>query len=189
MIEAQADIALGEAIRPSALAHSKIYAGGFRLILLPALAFAGALVASTVIGMLLPLVSLRLEGVASLLWIAGGLLGVTVALRILQRQHLRGYLNGLRRLGSPDRFPTRFRFDEAGIAIDSSRHRYQVPWSSVLFVVAAPDHWLVQVDTLTLAVPRRAFAGAAAEQGFLDLAAAHLSPTAKARSVLREARA
>jgi hypothetical protein len=183
MIEAQADIALGEAIRPSALAHSKVYKGGPELVFLPALAFAGALIASTIIGMLLPLVSLRLQGFSSLLWIAGGLFGVTAALRILQRQHLRGYLNGLRRLGSPERFPTQFRFDKAGIAVDNSRHRYQVPWSSVLFVVPAPDHWLVQVDTLTLAVPRRAFADGRAEQGFLDLATAHLSSEAKARSV------
>ena len=183
MIEAQADIALGEAIRPAALAHSRIYKGGIGLILLPALVFAGAMIASTVVGMILPLISLRLESFVSLLWIAGALLGLMAALRILQRQHLRGYINGLRKLGSPEQFPTHFRFDNDGIAIDSSRHRYQVPWSSVLFVVPAPDHWLIQIDTLTLAVPRRAFADGEAEQGFLDLAAGHVTAEAKARSV------
>ncbi|HEX6742173.1 MAG TPA: YcxB family protein [Sphingomicrobium sp.] len=182
MIEAQADIALGEAIRPSALAHSKVYSGGLRLIILPALAFAGGIIASTMIGMILPLISLRLQAYVSLLWIAGALLGLMAALRILQRQHLRGYINGLRKLGSPAIFPTRFRFDEDGIAIDSSRHRYQVPWRSVLFVIPAPEHWLVQVDTLTLAVPRRAFSDAAGESAFLELAAQGLGPDAKARS-------
>ena len=183
MIEARADIALGEAIRPSAIAHSKVFRGGLGLILLPALVLAGAIIASSLIGMLLPLISLRLQGFASLLWIAGGLLGLMAALRILAKQQLSGYIKGLRRLGSPDVFPTRFRFDEQGIAVDGSRHRYQVPWSSVLFVIPAPEHWLVQVDTLTLAVPRRAFSDVEAEQGFLDLAAAQLGPEAKARSL------
>ena len=184
MIEAEADIVLGEAIGPSALAHSKIHKGGLRLILLPALALAGAIIASSMIGLVLPLISLRLEGMASLLWIGGGLLGVMAALRILSKQQLRGYLNGLRRLGSPATFATRFRFDEQGIAVDSDRHSYRVPWTSVLFVIAAPEHWLVQIDTLTLAVPRRAFSDKGSEAAFIDLVSERLSAEAKARSVL-----
>jgi hypothetical protein len=182
MIEAQANIALGEAMRPAALAQSKVYSGGLRLIFLPALAFAGGIIAATLVGMVLPLISLRLEAYNSLLWVAGALLGLTAALRILQRQQLRGYLNGLRKLGSPGTFPTRFRFDDQGIAVDGSRHRYQVPWSSVLFVIPAPKHWLIQIDTLTLAVPCRAFSDAASERAFVDLAAQCLGPEAKARS-------
>ena len=73
--------------------------------------------------MLLPLINLRLQGFASLLWVAGGLLGLMAALRILAKQQLSGYIKGLRRLGSPDVFPTRFRFDEQGITVDGSRHR------------------------------------------------------------------
>ena len=183
MIEAQADIALGEAIRPSALAHSKVYRGGLTLILLPALVLAGAIIASSLIGMLLPLISLRLESYVSLLWIAGALLGLMGAIRLLQRQQLRGYINGLRRLGSPDVFPTRLRFDEQGIAVDNSRLSYHLPWSSVLFVMPAPEHWLVQIDTITLAVPRRAFADEAAERAFVDLAGRCVGSDARARSI------
>jgi hypothetical protein len=181
MIEAQADIALGEAIRPAAIAHSKVHSGGLRQVLLPALVFAGAIVGSSLIGLLLPLVSRRLEGSVSLLWVAGGFLGLFAAFRILARQHLRGA--GLRALGSPDTLPTRFRFDDAGIAVDSERLSYRAPWDCVLFIVAAPEHWLVQIDTTTLAMPRRAFADASAERSFVALASARLTPRAKANSV------
>jgi hypothetical protein len=183
MIEGSADIALGEAIRPAALAHAKVCKGGLGLILLPALVFAGAMIASSLIGMVLPMISLRLEGFVSLLWIAGALLGLMAALRLLSRQQLRGYLNGLRRLGSPETVPTDFRFDDQGLAIVTSRLSYELPWTSVLFMIPAPEHWLVQVDTLTLAVPRRAFGDAAAEQMFVELAARSLTPDARARSV------
>jgi hypothetical protein len=183
MIEARADIELGEAFRPAALAHRRVHSGGARAVLLPALALAGAIIASSLIGMVLPLISLRLEGLASLLWIAGGILGLMAALRILARQQLRGFLMGLRRLGSPERFPTRFLFDDQGITVDNSRLSYRLPWSSVLFVMPAPEHWLIQIDTTTLAVPTRAFAGPAEVQAFLDLAQARLSPEARSHSV------
>ncbi len=48
----------------------------------------------------------------------------------------------------------------------------------------APDHWLVQVDTTTLAFPRRIFADSEQEKAFLDLAVQALTPEAKARSTL-----
>lgn len=184
MIEAQADVALGEAIRPSALAHSQVVKGGLALVVVPALVLAGAIVGSSLIGMVVARISPRLEGFAGLLWIAGALIGLTAALRIVARRQLDRYINGLRRLGSPPTFPTRFRFDDQGIGVDSSRHQYRAPWDSVLFVIPAPEHWLVQVDTMTLAVPRRAFADAAAEQAFVDLASERLEPGARNRSVL-----
>lgn len=184
MIEARADVVLGEAIRPAALAHGRVYKGSIRRLVLPALALAGAIILSSLVGMVLPLVSLRLEGLASLLWIAGAFLGLMAALRILSGEHLRGFIKGLRRLGSPDVFPTRYRFDDEGIAVENDRMCYAVPWSSVLFIMDSPAHWLVQVDSTTLAIPRRAFADPAAERAFLELAAAHLRPEARKRSAL-----
>ncbi|HKX92721.1 MAG TPA: YcxB family protein [Sphingomicrobium sp.] len=184
MIEIEADIVLGEAFRPAAIAHSHVYRGGVRRILLPALALAGAIILSSMVGMLLPLLSLRLEGLASLLWIGGGILGLMLALRILSSEHMRGFLDGLRRIGSPDVFPTRFRFDEQGMSIASSRISYLVPWASILFIVPSPEHWLVQVDTMTLVIPYRAFPDPQSERAFLDLVGARLLPDAKRRSVL-----
>jgi len=184
MIEAQADIALGEAIRPAALAQTRVYQGGIRLVLVPALAFAGAIIASTILGMVLPLISLRLEGYVPLLWISGGILGLMAALRILSRRHLTGFLHGLRRMGSPATFATRFRFDDEGISVDNERLSHRAPWNSVLFVIPAPEHWLIQIDTTTLAVPCRAFADAESEKAFLRLASERLTDSARERSVL-----
>ena len=183
MIDIEADIPLGEAIRPSALAQSRVYKTDVRAILIPALVLAGAIILSTILGRLLAMLSLNLESVSSLLWIIGGLLGLIAALRIFARNHMRGFVKGLRHLGAPAVFHTKFHFDDKGIAIASQRSSWQAPWTSVLFVIPAPDHWLVQVDTTTLAFPRRIFA-AGQEQVFLDLAAEGLTPEAKARSTL-----
>jgi hypothetical protein len=130
------------------------------------------------------MLSLNLQSLASLLWIAGAFLGLIAALRIFSRQHMRGFLAGLKGMGSPALFHTRFQFDEEGIAIASQRSSWRAPWTSVLFVIPAPEHWLVQVDTTTLAFPRRIFADPAQEQAFLDLAGQGLTTEAKARSTL-----
>lgn len=182
MIEIEADIPLGEAIRPSALAQARVYQTDLRTILLAGLGMAGAIILASIFGMLLPLLSLSLQGMASLLWIAGGFLGLTLAFRIYGYRHMRGFLANLRKMGTPAVYHTRFRFDDDGIAIVSQRSSYSAPWTSVLFVIPAPEHWLVQIDTNTLAIPRRIFAAPADEQAFLDLAAGHLASEAKARS-------
>ena len=184
MIEGQADVALGEAIRPAADAHARVYSGGIRLVLLPALALAGGIVLSTLVARVLTFISMRLESYVPILWLAGGILGLVAALKILSRQHLRGFLGALRKMGSPEVFPTRFRFDETGISVDSERLSHRAPWACVLFIIPSPDHWLVQADTTTLAIPRRAFADSEAEAAFLELAAERLAPDAKRRSVL-----
>jgi len=184
MIDIQADIPLGEAIRPAALAQDYVYKPNVRAIFIPALALAGSIILATIFGMLLPLLSFSLQPIASLLWIVGAFLGLIAALRIFSREHMRGFLAGLKGLGSPAVFHTRFRFDEDGIAISSQRSSWRCPWTSVLFVIPAADHWLVQVDVTTLALPRRIFADPAQEQAFLDLAAQGLTPEAKARSKL-----
>lgn len=185
MIEAQADVVLGESMKPAVLAHQKVYRGGVRMILLPALALASGLIGASILARLLTLASLRLEGFTSLLWIAGAFLGFMAAVRILSRGHLKGFLNGLRKMGTPPTFATRFRFDDAGLSVESDRSSLRAPWTSVLFIIPAPEHWLVQIDTSTMAIPRRAFADEATEQGFLDLAAASLTPEAKGRSTLK----
>ena len=184
MIEAQANVVLGEAIRPAAAAHKRVYSGGIRLVLLPALALAGAIVLSSLLGRVLTLISLRLEGYIPILWVAGGVLGLLAALRILSNQHLRGFLDGLRRMGTPEIFLTRFRFDETAIHVDSGRLSHRAPWTCVLFVMPSSEHWLVQADTTTLAIPRRAFADSEAESAFLELAAERLTSEARKRSVL-----
>jgi len=182
MVEAQADIGLGEAIEPATLAHSRVYRGDARMVISPVLGFLGIVVVASLISTFLPLISLRLQGFDTVLWTGGGLLGIIVALRILYRNRLRDFLTGLKRMGSPEVFPTHFRFTEQEIAIDSDRIGYRVPWSSVLFVMPGKQHWLIQVDTATFAVPYRAFSGDG-EKEFLALASKSLSEAARTRSV------
>jgi hypothetical protein len=184
MIDIQADIPLGEAIRPAALAQEHVYRPNARAIFIPALALAGSIILATIFGMLLPLLSFSLQPIASLLWIAGAFLGLIAALKIFSREHMRGFLAGLKGLGSPAVFHTRFQFDEEGIAISSQRSSWRCPWTSVLFVIPAPEHWLIQVDVTTLALPRRIFAERGQEQAFLDLAGRGLTLEAKGRSKL-----
>jgi hypothetical protein len=183
MVEAQAEMKLGEAIAPATIAHSRIYRGDARLFITPLLAFLGIVAIAAFVSMLLPLVSLRLTSFDNAIWTVGGLFGILVAFRLLYRLRIRGFLAGLRSLGSPDVFPTRFEFGERGVAIGSERMSYGFPWASVQFIMPSPQHWLIQVDTATFAVPFRAFAGDG-EQKFLEIASASLTEAARVRSVL-----
>jgi hypothetical protein len=52
----------------------------------------------------------------------------------------------------------------------------------VLDVIRAPEHWLVQADTTTIILPRRAFADEQAERQFLRALLEHIPPEARERS-------
>ena len=184
MIEASADVALGEAIRPAARAHERIYRVDFLTILLAALALAGCAIASSLLTIPVATLGSRFQFLSWVIWIVGTFAGLAFALRIYARRHLDGFLGSLRRMGSPEVFPTRFRFDESGIDIDNDRLSHRIAWQAVHFMLPTAEHWLIQVDTMTLVVPRRAFADTADEQAFLDLAAAQMSDVARGRSVL-----
>jgi hypothetical protein len=185
-VEASADMLLGEAFDPAAMAHARIYRGGFVSALIFALAFGVGISAGTFAGVAIAVWDPVLGDWATIvLGLAGAVLGFMLGLRLYSRRHLRGILASLSKMGSPPLFPTRFRFEDEAIHVDSERVSHRVAWSAVLFVAPSREHWLVQADTLTLAVPRRAFADAAAEQALLDLAEASLSEEARSRSVFK----
>jgi hypothetical protein len=185
-VEAHADVELGEAIRPAAEAHARIHRGELGATFALAVPFAGGIIAGTIAGMA---VSLRFPQFGSwptsILSVAGMFFGLVLGLRFYSRRHLTGFLAALRKLGSPATFPTSFRFDEDAISIDNERLSHRIAWPAVLLVVPSKDHWLLQVDTITIAVPRRAFADAAAEQAFIALAQVRLSEPARARSFFK----
>src|SRR5687767_1371777 len=180
IVEASADVALGEAIRPAAEASAQVYRGELAGTFFLALPFVGGIIAGSLAGMI---VSWQFpqwgSWPTSVLSLLGMTLGLYYGLRLHSRRHLTGFLGGLRRMGSPETFPTRFRFDEAAIAIDSDRLSHRIAWPAVLFIVPAKDHWLVQVDTLTIAIPRRAFADGEAERAFLELAGTRMTEAAR----------
>ena len=185
-IEAQADIKLGEAYKPAAEAHDRIYRAGIASIVVLALPFIGGIVLGTAAGMA---VAMRFpqwgSWPTSILSLAGMVVGLGIGLRLYSRRHLTGFLGGLRKMGSPPLFPTQFRFGPDGIETVNERVSHRIAWPAVLFVVPSRDHWLLQADTLTLAIPRRAFADPAAEQAFLDLVQARISDEARSRSVFK----
>ena len=185
-VEAYTDIKLGEAYRPAAAAHARIYRGEFKGTLWLALLFIAGILIGTTAGMA---VSVQFpqwgSWPTSILSIVGMTAGLLFGLRAYSRQHLGGFLAGLRKMGSPTDFPTRFRFGPEAIETENERVSHRIAWDAVLFVVPHGEHWLLQADTLTLAVPRRAFADPAAEQAFLELAEARISDEARQRSVFK----
>ena len=185
-VEAHVDVQLGEAYRPAAEAHDRIYRAGLASIVMLALPFIGGIVLGTAAGMA---ISLRFpqwgSWPTSILSLAGMTVGLGIGLRAYSRRHLTGFLGGLRKMGSPALFPTQFRFGPEGIETVNERVSHRIAWPAVLFVVPSRDHWLLQADTLTLAVPRRAFVDSAAEQAFLNLVEARISEEARGRSVFK----
>ena len=186
-VEASADIALGEAFGPAAVAHARINPGAYGGTIVPGLIFGAGIVGGTtagdVLGSWFP--NLR-DLMVTITGLAGIIAGLFLALRYYAKRQRGGFLKGLRAMGSPDIFPTRFVFDDAGMRTENERMSHDIHWPAVLFVCPGPDHWLVQVDTMTFAIPRRVFADAAAEQAFLDLARKNISDAARVRSVFEK---
>ena len=179
MIEAEADIALGEALRPAVEAYRRVYSGGWVAVIVASLIFAAVSIAGTFLAVPLERNFGEWSGIFSIL---GFILGAVLAISFYNRVQLGGFLKGLRRLGSPDFLPTRFRFDETGLEIDTDRVSYRLPWTAVLLFLPAPKHWLLQADTTTFAIPRRAFARPEDEQAFVELPKNAVSEPARQRS-------
>lgn len=179
MIEASADVVLGEAIRPAAEAQSRVYGGGIGIILLCALTFGTVAALGPWVGLWLNFAIGGWGDLVAILFLIGAGIG---AVAMYARLHQREFLKSLRKIGSPGILRTRFCFDEHRIAIDTDRISYRVPWSSILLVASTPTHWLLQVDTTTLAIPKRAFASPSDEQAFVELAKTSISEAARGRS-------
>lgn len=175
MIEAQADVVLGEAIRPAAEAHRHVYSGGWIPLFVAALIFAAASIAGMMLAApLMPALG-EWSGILSIL---GFIIGAILAIRFYSSVQLGGFLRGLRKLGSPAALSTHL-----GIAIHTDRLSHNLPWTAVQLFLPSPKHWLLQADTITLAIPRRAFATSDDEQAFVKLAKGCLTEAARDRSV------
>ena len=186
VVEAHADVKLGEAFKPAAEAQARVYRGEFAGTVALAVPFVGGIVVGTVAGTAVSVWYPQWGSwPTSIFSIAGMTIGLLFGLRAYAHRHSRGFLAALRKMGSPPLFPTSFRFGPEAIETENARVSHRIAWDAVLFIAPGREHWLVQADTLTIAVPRRAFADAAAEQAFLDLAEANLSEEARQRSVLK----
>lgn len=180
MIEATTDVVLGEGIRVAGEAQRRVYGGGIGLVLFCALTFGIVAALGPWIGLWLrPMVG-SWSDLVGLLFLIGAGIGSIMMYGTL---HRRGFLRNLKRLGSPGTIATRFVFGESGISVETDRISHSLPWSAVQLIVRVPDYWLLQVDTTTLAIPRRAFANAADEQAFVELTKTKASVAVREHSV------
>jgi hypothetical protein len=186
MLTAHADVVLGEAIRPAAAAQARVLPSHWSMIVFPAI----GMVVGTFAAFALTIAAQRLgvlnDLVSSLLWGFCALAGLAVGFRFAMRRYLATYLVKLRALGSPAIFPTEFRIEDEALVATSERATFRVAWPAILFVMRDKEHWLVQADTLTIAIPRRAFQDPerepAAETAFVGAILDRISPEARNRS-------
>ena len=182
MLEVSADVALGEAIEPSVEAIARVNTVRWPATVYPGVGMGVGLVAGSLVAFAIAAAFRRTDGYEQLLWLFGAMVGLSLGLRAAARRHLRDFLAGLRRLGSPAIFPTRFRVTDAGLEVASERLAYRIAWPAVLFLLPSRDHWLLQADSLTIVIPRRAFPDTASEQAFIAAIRDRLSPAARERS-------
>jgi hypothetical protein len=71
------------------------------------------------------------------------------------------------RRGTPETLRFTYAIEPDGLLVASDRISHRLAWHAILEVIQAPEHWLFQVDTLTIILPRRAFANEGAEREFL----------------------
>ena len=180
MIEASTDVVLGEGIRVAGEAQRRVYGGGIGLVLLAHLTFGIVAALGPWVGLWLRPLLGSWADLIDLLFLIGAGIG---AIAMYSNLHRRGFLKRLKKLGSPETIATRFAFDDRGLSVATERMSHSLPWSAVQLVVRVPDYWLLQVDTTTLAIPRRAFASADDEQAFVELVKTQISEPARKRSV------
>jgi hypothetical protein len=195
MAEVSVEIGLGEGSRAASPAHLRL-SGGAKRVLAPAMAgLIVGFVAAPMLGSIAAWLIARFAGGAAferiagtywnavtLLQIVGAVVGWEMGEKLGLAQGFRRFLAAVAERGAPAAFPTRFRLADDGFHIDNGRLAHVAAWAAVLEVFEGPQHWLVQIDTVTVALPKRAFATREAERAFLRELASRMTPGARARS-------
>jgi hypothetical protein len=174
------DMELGESVRAAPIAFQAI-AGSWRKILIPAaFGMAIALVLAPTVGaaiLMLVFFAMGPEAAGRMpshyepffvtLEIAAGLIGWKVGENRGLKRNYQRFFDGLRERGAPETVPTRFSISKTGLRATSERGSFVASWTSILEVFATESHWLVQSDSFTMALPRRAFASPNTERAFI----------------------
>jgi hypothetical protein len=195
MTTVKVDIDRGEAVRVAPIAFEAI-AGSWRRSLIPAaIGMAiGLLIAPTLGAMILFLAFLPLgseaaiaskghhESVYITLEIAGALIGWKMGERWYWKRHIDRFVRGLEERGTPAKVETAFSIEQEGFRTVSVRGTTIASWPSIIEVWCIPTHWLIQTDSFTFALPRRAFPTEEQERHFVAKLAACLSDQARRRS-------
>ena len=124
-----------------------------------------------------------LVSVSVLIQILATVMGFAVAWNAAVRRHATKFLAGIKARGTPETLRFTYTIEPEALVVASDRIVHRLAWQAILEVIRAPEHWLLQVDTLTIVVPRRAFADEDAEREFLRTVLERITPEARERSV------
>lgn len=113
----------------------------------------------------------------------GAISGWSWSLSLAQRTHRKRFLAAIRKRGAPVELAVTFALTDDGLGIDTQRIRYQISYEAILEVIETAGAWLLQVDTMTIYLPKRAFEGdRTTELAFIQQLLDRMSPDAQARS-------
>jgi len=192
--EAEVDVELGEGAKVAPLIQDKLAGGSRRAPLGGMVGMVAGLVVVPMLATLIPYIWAKVTGApitapAASYWgwvtlaqIGAAVFGWEVGMQLGQRRHYARYLDALAARGTPRRLVTRFRLMDEGLHVESDRASHLAHWPSLLQIEPAETHWLIQSDTLTIALPRRAFASPDDERSFIAGLLAHMTPAARERS-------
>jgi hypothetical protein len=145
------------------------------------------LVASGLVLMLAPL-SMTLAnvmvfaGLTFLLPLIGSAAGLWLGYRALGRIFEKAYHAALAARGSPDEADCEWEIIDEGFVTRSTRGTSTTRWEAISEVFKADAYWIVLSDVAVNVVPRRAFAGEAAERAIVAALLGRLSSPARDRS-------
>ena len=113
----------------------------------------------------------------------GAIFGWALGLSHAQRAHRQRFLAAIRKRGAPPEAAVTFALADAGLNIDTQRIRYQIAYEAILEVIETASAWLLQADTTTIYLPKRAFGGdRMAEIAFIEQLLNRMNSDAQARS-------
>lgn len=189
------DMELGEAVRVAPIAFQAIV-GSQRWSLIPAaIGMAIGVVLAPTLGVIIFLLVFKVAGQQAAmavhgrqesfsvaLELAGALTGWKVGEARYWRRNTARFIAGLKERGSPAIFTTTFTIGPDGLRTGSERGGIFASWPSIVQVWSIPSHWLVQTDSLTLALPKRAFPTAQDERQFISALSVSMTEEARQRS-------
>ena len=123
-----------------------------------------------------------LVSVSVLIQLLATVAGFALAWNAATRRHAAKFLAGVKARGTPETLRFTYTIEPVALVVASDRISHRLAWHAILEVIQAPEHWLLQVDTLTIIVPRRAFADEQAERAFLRTVLERITPEARERS-------
>ena len=189
-----AEIRAGEAFSVIPLAQARMVGGqGFMLAYQFLGLLGGMLLSSLFVQLVLPAL-LRPFGIeadwgeqwlvslAIFIELTGTVLGYAIGFNLAARRHAKKFLAGIKARGTPEAMTFGYAIEPDGLTVSSERIRHHLPWAAIQELIPAPGHWLLQVDTLSVMVPKRAFGDEAAERAFLSTILERIAPDARERS-------